>query len=131
MDLFDPPPPAQRHSETSVNAANEIKPGAGTLRMAVLDFIGKCGDNGATDDEVQVALGMNPSTQRPRRVELWDMGLVRDSGRTRLTRSRRKATVWIVNEQPGQVLPAGGGQPQAHGGARLPLHDQDRPGTVE
>jgi hypothetical protein len=93
--LFDHlDPPAQRHSPTPVAAAEEIKPEMPELRRRVLLFIRSCGDAGCTDSECQEALEMNPSTQRPRRVELVTAGLVVDSGATRSTPSGRKAVVW-------------------------------------
>lgn len=79
--------------ETSVAAAEAMTRPAAKLRQALLEFIRKS-FIGSTDEEAQLCLGMNPSTQRPRRVELVTMGLVRDSGRTRPTRSGRKAIVW-------------------------------------
>lgn len=85
-------PPAQRHSPTSVAAAERIEPNAGTLRASVLAYLKHAG--AATDEEMQYNMGLNPSTQRPRRVELVRAGLVYDSGRTRLTRSGRSAVVW-------------------------------------
>jgi hypothetical protein len=42
---------------------------------------------------MQLALGMNPSTQRPRRIELERRGLVVKDG-TRKTSSGRMAVVW-------------------------------------
>lgn len=90
--------PYQRHSRTSRNAAGDITPSATTLRAKVMEFIISCGIDGATDDEMQVCLDMNPSTQRPRRIDLWHAGLVFDTGRTRQTRSNRKATVWAAAE---------------------------------
>lgn len=95
--LFDTPP-AQRHSPTSVAAACAIKPDANTLRAKVLACIQEYGDFGATDERIQEMLGMNGSTQRPRRRELQQAGLIRDSGRTRLTRSNRHAVVWVATE---------------------------------
>lgn len=92
-DLFGDFPPYQRHSETSFDAASEIEPNAGTLRAKVLEFL-RALPSGATDEEIQLALEMNPSTQRPRRVELVDRGLVFDSGNVRLTKSKRRAVVW-------------------------------------
>jgi len=97
--LFDDEPefpPAQQHSPTSREAAGRIAPVTGELRRRVYDFIRERGQEGATDEEMQVALDMGPSTQRPRRVELVRGGFVIDSGRTRLTKSGRKAVVWIV-----------------------------------
>jgi len=93
MNFANLDPPAQRHSDTSVAAADAIKPKAGTLRSRVHIHLTGCAD-GATDEEMQSALLMNPSTQRPRRIELEAAGLVRDSGLRRRTRSGRKATVW-------------------------------------
>lgn len=43
---------------------------------------------------MQTSIPMNPSTQRPRRIELQAMGLVSDTGRTRETRAGRNAVVW-------------------------------------
>ena len=83
-------------SETSQRAAEELEGRASkTLRARVYRFLLSC-HNGATDEEVQYALDMNPSSQRPRRVELVEAGLVRDAGRTRLTRAGRKAVVWVA-----------------------------------
>ncbi len=100
-DLFDDVPPYQRHSVTSRAAAAEILPKAGTLRRLVYDYIFTAGEYGRTDEEAQVYLRLNPSTQRPRRIELVNAGLVRDSGRTRPTRSGRQATVWVATTYPG------------------------------
>lgn len=97
-DLFadyNPEPPCQAHSPTSREAAVAIEPRSETLRRAVLEFIRSRGETGATDEECQEGLAMNPSTQRPRRIELQQAGLVHDSGRTRLTKSGRKAVVWV------------------------------------
>ena len=94
-DLFDPPP-RQKHSQTSSAAAVEIQPRAGTLRDSVLHFIRGRMDLGATDEEIQRVLEMDPSTQRPRRIELVKAGLVTNSGGTRTTTSGRQAVVWIV-----------------------------------
>jgi hypothetical protein len=92
---FDEGLPYQAHSETSRDAAESMEPSAATMRGKVLAFIRQCGRIGATDDEMQVHLHMNPSTQRPRRVELWTAGLIEASGRKRLTRSRCNAMVWV------------------------------------
>ncbi|NBX73988.1 MAG: hypothetical protein EBQ89_06780 [Alphaproteobacteria bacterium] len=66
-----------------------------SMQRRVYDFIRDQGENGATDEECQRGLEMNPSSQRPRRGELADAGLIVASG-IRLTSSRRKATVWRV-----------------------------------
>jgi hypothetical protein len=85
-----------RGSDTSIEAAASLTPEIlGSLQRRVYEFIRDRGDQGATDEECQRELGMNPSTQRPRRGELADAGLIIESG-TRLTVSRRRATVWRV-----------------------------------
>ena len=85
--------PCQRHSATSRAAAEQAAEGAGNQRQKVLAYL-LSRPLGATDEEIQEALGMNPSTQRPRRVELVAQGKVKDSRTVRKTRSGRNATVW-------------------------------------
>lgn len=92
--LFGPSPKYQAQSDTSKDAAAEIEAKARTLRGTVYSFLKISGPYGATDDELQVALLMNPSTQRPRRIELVELGLVKNSGKKRRTRSARWAVVW-------------------------------------
>lgn len=82
-------------AETQRTAAVLAYPSTGTWRRKVLDAITVAGNHGMTDEQIQEALRMNPSTQRPRRVELVEGGWVMDSGRRRSTRSRRDAVVWV------------------------------------
>jgi len=89
-------PPAQRHSATSVEAAQAIEPRAATLRRRVLDYLRECGDRGATRQEVEAALGMSGNTVRPRVCELMEMGLVQETTETRLTPSGRRAFVLVA-----------------------------------
>jgi predicted ArsR family transcriptional regulator len=86
----------QKHSDTSISAAVQIESSAATLRGDILRAIR--GSDGMTDEELQDFLEMNPSTQRPRRIELVEKGLVRDSSRKRKTRSGRTAVVWVACE---------------------------------
>lgn len=101
-DLFgnpsEPDPPAQRHSATSVAAASAAKEFAPLLRNKLLALLQRVGAYGLTDEEMQRELAMDANTQRPRRRELEQAGMVRDSGKTRETRSGRRATVWVVCE---------------------------------
>lgn len=84
--------PYQRHSETSREAAASLDANAlNEMQRRVLAFISR--PEGATDEEIATGLAMNPSTVRPRRGELHDLGLIREDG-TRKTRSNRNATVW-------------------------------------
>jgi len=86
----------QEHSATSFGSAMEIESDADTLRGRVLRCILGSG-GGLTDEEMQQGLNLNPSTQRPRRVELVERGLVRDSGLQRKTRSGRNAVIWEIS----------------------------------
>ena len=88
--------PCQVHSQTSREAADAIVPQSATLRRAVLEFLRSRGFDGATDEQMQDGIPMPASTQRPRRVELVEANLVRDSGTTRKTKSGRNAVVWVA-----------------------------------
>jgi len=88
-------PLAVQDSPTSVAAAEEIRGSASRLRERVYEYLQSQG-YGATDERIQEALAMNPSTQRPRRVELVVEGRVRNSGRQSKTKSGRWAVVWEV-----------------------------------
>ena len=90
MDL-----PFQRHSPTSRAAAKSMEGRAPTLRDQVLEYIRSRGVMGATDQDIQVTLGIPGSTERPRRVELLERHLIRQEG-TRKTASGRKAAVWVA-----------------------------------
>jgi hypothetical protein len=93
---YDGTPPHQRHSETSLEAAEGARKRINRLQQEVLGFVAAAGPEGATDDEMQIGLRMNPSTQRPRRVELVQKGFIMDSERRRPTRTGRRAVVWIT-----------------------------------
>lgn len=84
-------------SKTSKAAAESMKPKAASLRSQVLSFIEDKRVWGATDDEIEVALGLRHQTASARRRELVLEGLVCDSGTQRKTRSGRSATVWVVD----------------------------------
>jgi hypothetical protein len=97
-DIFAP---FQRGSVTSRQAAVEVQPAVSEMQQRVLEFIQSKGADGATDEEVYVALGMNPSTERPRRVELCRKRLVVPSIRMRRTATGRKARVWLAAREVG------------------------------
>lgn len=92
--LFDPaesPPPAARHRRTSVAAAESVRPTRMSRQARVLACIQ---ESPKTDQEVAEALGLPENSVRPRRVELEQQQLVRESGKTRQTASGRRAIVW-------------------------------------
>jgi transcription initiation factor IIE alpha subunit len=64
------------------------------MQRRVLELLQATPD-GLTDEEMQTRLEMNPSTQRPRRIELARRGMVVEAG-TRRTSSGRMAVVWRV-----------------------------------
>lgn len=86
--------PYQRHSETSREAAESMRLDTSTLQLRLLLWLEKHGP--ATDETMQWDIPMSANTQRPRRVEVVRLGLVRDSGEKRKTRSGRSAVVWEV-----------------------------------
>lgn len=100
-ELYGGLPPFERGSDTSRTAAVALE-GSGqrnAKRARVYKFIIDRGEYGATDSEIERALGMGGNTERPRRRELVLMGLVVDSGKRRLTATRRQAAVWVVKDQ--------------------------------
>lgn len=88
--------PSQPHSPTSIGAAAAIRPEARNLKARVYECVAKAGVHGMTDQEMQRSLSMDPSTQRPRRIDLVHEGKVLDSGKRRDTSSGRKAVVWVT-----------------------------------
>jgi predicted ArsR family transcriptional regulator len=74
-------------------AADAIGASLNALQRSVVSFLRTRGDHGATDEEIAVGLQMNPSTARPRRIELVRRGLVVEAG-TRKAMSGRYATAW-------------------------------------
>ena len=92
LPLFAQPAPRVRGSATSAAAADSLTEKAlNRMHREVLAYLEEHGP--ATDEEMQHGLGMNPSTQRPRRIELVRRRLVVEDGEKR-TRSGRRATSW-------------------------------------
>lgn len=101
--------PAHRNApRTSHDAARAIEGVADTLRAKVWALLRERGEYGATDQELQDALGLPSNTQIPRRWELVNAGDVIASKRTRKTRAGRRATVWVLREHA----------PELNGGAQ-------------
>jgi hypothetical protein len=94
--LFAQRAPSVNGSVTSAQAADSLDAHAlNAMQQRVYAYLVGCGAHGATDEEIQRGLGMNPSTQRPRRIELARRGLIVEAG-TRRTASKRAAVVWRV-----------------------------------
>jgi hypothetical protein len=95
LPLFTQRAPSVNGSITSAKAADSLAPATlNAMQRRVLELLAATA-GGLTDEEMQTRLGMNPSTQRPRRIELARRGLVVEAG-TRRTASGRMATVWRV-----------------------------------
>lgn len=93
-----PNPPARRNAPagTSDAAARRIAGRAAKQRADVLAVIMGAGALGATDAEIETAIGIRAQSVSPRRGELRALGLVVDSGRRRLTPRGCPATVWVA-----------------------------------
>lgn len=81
-------------SKTSRDAAADIREHAHKQRARVLAYLASRGALGATDQEIELDLGMVGNSVRPRRGELLESGCIADSGETRKTLAGRKAVVW-------------------------------------
>jgi len=87
--------PAVRGSVTSAQAADSLDAKRlNALQRSVLEVL-RQEPAGLTDEEIAGRLQMNPSTERPRRIELARRGLIVEAG-TRRTSSGRNAVVWRV-----------------------------------
>lgn len=94
--LFAQRAPSVNGSITSAQAADRMDAKTlNDLQRQVLEYL-RARPDGATDEEIQAGLQMNPSTERPRRIELARRGLVIEAG-TRKTASGRNASVWKLS----------------------------------
>jgi hypothetical protein len=88
---------ARRMRKTSIDAYKTLGPGASTQAAKILELIIRSGAHGVTDDEGEAELGIRVQSYTARRNGLAKIGLIRDSGGTRLTPAGRAAIVWIAN----------------------------------
>lgn len=95
----NPPPESVPHNGTdpSKAAAEVIQPAVNGLALRVLEYIRSRGIEGATDEEQQLATGIEGNTQRPRRDKLWKAGLIRRHGK-RPARSGVRVHVYVAVE---------------------------------
>ena len=82
-------------ADTSRKAAVSVYHVTGPQRVRVLDWFMKHGRG--TDDQVAAGLEMSPNSERPRRIELVEAGLVRDSGDKTKTTSGRACVIWEIS----------------------------------
>jgi len=93
--------PPHNAEPTSIAAAESVKDKATTMRSDVLHHLLRCGRHGATDHEIYAAFRAKDraDSYRPRRRELVMLEQVFDSGRVRLTPTKRKAIVWVARRE--------------------------------
>lgn len=85
--------------DTSRAAAVSMLPVAASIRARILEYITAQGSNGATVDEIEIALGLSHQCASARLTEASKACDVMDLGERRPTRSGRKAIVWFSVEQ--------------------------------
>jgi hypothetical protein len=86
-------------------AANEsVHPDKASIRADILQWIADRQHEGATCDEVEVALGLRHQTASARMRELVMLGMATKTGRRRPTRSGRNAAVLVVEDVDGVAL---------------------------
>ena len=95
---------AKKARTTSRKAAEIIEPKTGTLRRRIYDFLESRGVHGATDEEIELALGISGNTVRPSRGTLVTDGFVSDTGETRKNRNGHDCIVWAVGGGMNQFL---------------------------
>jgi hypothetical protein len=91
--------------ETSREALESIEPQITNITDRVYRHILSKGEQGITDDEGFRALGMNPNTYRPCRINLMDKGLVLNTNTKGITDSGRKAWRWKAVQASEAVPP--------------------------
>ena len=90
-----PDAPGHRNVETSIAAAETLKPKLGRLQRLAEAAIRNSGKHGLTADELAARLDMDRWSIQPRTSELKRKGLIRDSGSRRPNCTGKLAIVWI------------------------------------
>lgn len=86
---------------TSQAAARAVTVRTGTQRYAILD---RLFSHASTDLQLQTHLGIGSSSERPRRGELVDLGLVAPDGDRTIVHSGTEWTVWAITPLGREVL---------------------------
>lgn len=98
MKLDDPHTLTRRdHGDTSHDAAAKVLGRTGSGRRRILTLLGY---GPLTDDELAAWANLSPNTVRPRRVELVQLGYVKDSGERAVNAHGNRCVLW-------QITPAG------------------------
>jgi len=103
-DLFSYPEiPGASRVDTSIAAAENIKPSVGALRQAVLDALETYGPQ--TTEDLEQTTGIDYATVQPRTSELKALGLIEDSGSRRKNHKGRNIVVWQIVTNPNTQTP--------------------------
>ncbi|MEJ7593026.1 MAG: hypothetical protein WKF77_15880 [Planctomycetaceae bacterium] len=89
------PKPYHNRTLPSGAAAESARSFVRSQAVRVSEYIATQGDRGATDREMQIALGMDGNSQRPRRVWLRDHGFIQAKGEPEDIVLRNCSTVWV------------------------------------
>ena len=81
--------------QTSIEAFNSVKNNIGNLQRTVLDVI--IIHSPVTDERIAEISGLNPSTARPRRIELLRLGLIEEAG-IEYSKAHRLSKTWRARE---------------------------------
>jgi len=82
--------PFVHHSQTSQDASRAIKSKSAEVRAQIYELLKS---EALTDQQITLRLDLDPSTERPRRIELTNDGLLEQCG-TALTAAKRSASLW-------------------------------------
>lgn len=93
------------HPQTSHEAAARTLGRSGSARRRVMQALAQAD---RTDEELQAWLGMAANTQRPRRVELVELGYVAATGARRRTATGSDSIVWAATDAGREALAADG-----------------------
>jgi len=95
-DPIYPNAPGHRDVDTSVEAAQAIKPHLGRLQKTVCDIIIAAGPKGLTTNEIADRLNIDRGSVQPRTSELRARGLIIDSKVRRFNPNGKRAIVWVA-----------------------------------
>lgn len=94
LGLWPVTPPSNGTDTSDAAAASLTLEQINDGHRRVLNALWRHRERGLTDEEIQHLGGLNPSTERPRRGELVEAGMVEETEERRATKSGRMAKVW-------------------------------------
>lgn len=90
---------ARNAQRTSILTAQNALPRSGSIRRKVYDYFARQGFYGATDQEIEEALGISGNTIRPTRGSLVKDGFIVDTGTTRKNHNKEECIVWRLIQE--------------------------------